>query len=91
MSEDYALTCYEDRAQNAKHYSRLFRVYSVVHSVFAFLFYIGGEMSLAIYHLALACLAGVSSFFIYRERKHFEEMIKIYKWRSNAEEAKDAE
>lgn len=82
---------YEDRAQNAKYHSRLFGVYSVVHFVFAFLFHIGGEKSLAIYHLALACLAGVSSFFVYRERKHFEEMITIYKWRSNAEEAKEAE
>lgn len=91
MREDYALMSYKDRAQNAKHYSRRFVVYSVVCFVLAFLFYIGGEMSHAIYHLALACLAGVVSFFIHRERGHYEEMITIYKGRSNAEEAKDAE
>lgn len=90
MSKDYALMSYEDRAQNAKYHSRLFGVYSAVHFVFAFLFYIGGETSHAICHLALACLAGVVSFFIYRERGHYEEMINIYKGRSNTKEAKDA-
>ena len=88
MSEDYALESYKDRVKNAKFYSRLFVVYSVVCFVLAFLFYIGGEMSHSIYHLALACLSGVISFFIYRERGHFEEMITIYKWLSDAEEAK---
>ncbi len=88
MSEDYALKSYKDRAKNAKHYSRLFVVYTAVYLVLAFLFYIGGETSHAIYHLALACFSGVISFFINREREHYEEMITIYKGRSNAEEAK---
>ena len=87
MSEDYALKSYKDRAQNAKHYSRLFVVYTAVNLVLAFLFYIGGETAHAIFHLALACLAGVVSFFIYREREHYEEMITIYKGRSNAKDA----
>ena len=91
MSEDYALKSYKYRAKNAKYYSLLFGIYSVVYFPLAFLFYIGGETSLAIYHLVLACLAGVVSFFINRERGHYEEMINIYKWRSNAEEAKEAE
>lgn len=91
MSEDYALKSYKDRVQNAKHYSRRFVVYTVFFFVLAFLFYIGGETSHAIYHLALACLSGVISFFINRERGHYEEMITIYKGRSNAEEANDAE
>ena len=88
MREDYTLMSYKNRAQNAKHYSLLFAVYSVVCFALAFFFYIGGETSFAIYYLALACFAGVVSFFIYRERGHYEEMITIYKWRSNAEEAK---
>ena len=91
MSEDYALKSYKDRAQNAKHYSLLFGIYTAVYLVLAFLFYIGGETSHTIYHLVLACLAGVVSFFINRERGHYEEMITIYKGRSNAEEAKEAE
>ena len=91
MSEDYALKSYKDRAQNAKYYSLLFGIYTVVCFVLAFLFYIGGETSHAICHLALACLSGVISFFIYREREHYEEMITIYKGRSDAEEAKEAE
>ena len=86
MSEDYALESYKNRAKNAKFYSRLFVVYSVVCFVLAFLFNIGGETAHAIYHLVLACLAGVVSFFIYRERGHYEEMITIYKWLSNTEE-----
>ena len=90
MSEDYALKSYEERCLNAEYYSLLFGIYSAVNFVFAFVFYIGGETSHAIYHLALACLAGVVSFFIYRERGHYEEMIAIYKGRSNAE-AKEAE
>ena len=91
MSEDYALMGYEERCLNAKYYSLLFGIYTAVYLVLAFLFYIGGETSHATYHLVLACLSGVISFFIYRERGHYEEMITIYKWRSNAEEAKDAE
>ena len=90
MNEDYALKRYKDRAENAKHYSRLFVVYTVVYFVLAFLLYIGGKTSHAIYHLALACLSGGILFFINRERRHYEEMINIYKWRSNTEEAKDA-
>ena len=66
----------------------LMTLFSAVNFVFAFFFHIGGETYHAIYHLALACLLGVSSFFIYRECGHYEEMINIYKWRSNAEEAK---
>ena len=91
MSEDYALMDYEERCLNAKYYSLLFGIYTAVNLVLAFLFYIGGETSHAIYHLGLACLAGVVSFFINRERGHYEEMITIYKGRSNTEEAKDAE
>ena len=87
MSEDYALQSYKDRAQNAKYYSLLFGIYTAVNLVLAFLFYIGGETAHAIFHLALACLAGVVSFFIYREREHYEEMITIYKGRSNAKDA----
>ena len=88
MSEDYALKSYKDRAKNAKYYSLLFGIYTAVYLVLAFLFYIGGETAHAIYHLVLACLSGVVSFFINRERGHYEEMITIYKWRSDAEEAK---
>ena len=87
MSEDYALKSYKDRAKNAKYYSLLFGIYTAVYLVLAFLFYIGGETAHAIFHLALACLAGVVSFFIYREREHYEEMITIYKGRSNAKDA----
>ena len=90
MSKDYALMSYENRAQNAKYYSLFSGIYSVVSFVFAFPLYIGGETHHAIWHLALACLAGVVSFFINRERGHYEEMITIYKGRSNAEEAKEA-
>ena len=91
MREDYALMSYKDRAQNAKFYSCFFGVYSAVNFVFAFFFHIGGETYHAIYHLVLACVVGVVSFFINRERGHYEEMITIYKGRSNAEEAKEAE
>lgn len=91
MSEDYALMGYEERCLNAKYYSLLFGIYTAVYLVLAFLFYIGGETYHTIYHLVLACLAGVVSFFINRERGHYEEMITIYKRRSNAEEAKEAE
>ena len=91
MSEDYALMGYEERCLNAKYYSLLFGIYTAVYLVLAFLFYIGGETSHTIYHLVLACLAGVVSFFINRERGHYEEMITIYKGRSNAEKAKEAE
>jgi len=38
----------------------------------------------------LACLSGLSTFFYFRECGHYEEMINIYKWRSDTEEAKDA-
>ena len=52
--------------------------------------WIEGNMRDFIGDTMLACLSCLSTYFFFRECEHYEEMIRIYKWRSDAEEAKDA-
>ncbi|RKW44487.1 MAG: hypothetical protein D8B41_06275 [Porphyromonas sp.] len=91
MSEDYALKSYEERCLNSKRYRFYFGADSIIRLGLALMFFIEKETYLAIFILVIAGLSGLCAFFISREIKHYEEIINIYKRRSNAEEAKEAE
>ena len=69
----------------------LFSAVTVAFVLFTAMAWIEGNMRDFIGDTMLACLSGLCAFFISREIKHYEEIINIYKRRSNAEEAKEAE
>ncbi len=91
MSEDYALMGYEERCLNAKRYRFYFGADSIIRLGLALMFFVEKETSLAIFILVIAGLSGLCAFFISREIKHYEEIIKISTSGSDAEEAKEAE
>ena len=82
---------YQSAQAKSKMLMTLFSAVTVAFVLFTAMAWIEGNMRDFIGDTMLACLSGLSTYFFFRECEHYEEMINIYKWRSNAEEAKDAE
>ena len=82
---------YQSALAKSKLLMTLFSAVTVAFMIFTAMAWIEGNMRDFIGDTMLACLSGLSTYFFFRECEHFEEMITIYKWRSNAEEANDAE
>ena len=82
---------YQKAQAKSKMLMTLFSAVTVAFVIFTAMAWIEGNMRDFIGDTMLACLSGLSTYFFFRECGHYEEMINIYKWRSNAEEAKDAE
>ena len=81
---------YQSAQAKSKLLMTLFSAVTLAFMAFTALAWIEGNMRDFIGDTMLACLSGLSTYFFFRECEHYEEMITIYKWRSNAEEAKDA-
>ena len=82
---------YQSALAKSKLLMTLFSAATVAFVLFTAMAWIEGNMRDFIGDTMLACLSGLSTYFFFRECGHYEEMITLYKWRSNAEEAKDAE
>ena len=82
---------YQSAQAKSKLLMTLFSAVTVAFMIFTAMAWIEGNMLDFIGDTMLACLSGLSTYFFFRECEHYEEMINIYKWRSNAEEAKEAE
>ena len=82
---------YQSAQAKSKLMMTLFSAVTVAFVLFTAMAWIEGNMRDFIGDTMLACLSGLSTYFFFRECGHYEEMINIYKWRSNAEEAKEAE
>lgn len=82
---------YQSALAKSKLLMTLFSAVTVAFVLFTAMAWIEGNMRDFIGDTMLACLSGLSTYFCFRECGHYEEMINIYKWRSNTEEAKDAE
>lgn len=82
---------YQSAQAKSKLLMTLFSAVTVAFVLFTAMAWIEGNMRDFIGDTMLACLTGLSTYFFFRECEHYEEMITIYKWRSNAEEAKEAE
>lgn len=81
---------YQSALAKSKLLLTLFSAVTVAFVLFTAMAWIEGNMRDFIGDTMLACLSGLSTYFFFRECEHYEEMITIYKWRSNAEEAKEA-
>lgn len=79
---------YQKAQAKSKMLMTLFSAVTVAFVLFTAMAWIEGNMRDFIGDTMLACLSGLSTYFFFRECEHYEEMITIYKWRSNAEEAK---
>ena len=79
---------YQSALAKSKLLLTLFTFLTVMFILFVAMAYIEGNMRDFIGDTMLACLSGLSTYFFFRECGHYEEMINIYKWRSDAEEAK---
>lgn len=82
---------YQSAQAKSKLLMTFFSAVTVAFVLFTAMAWIEGNMRDFIGDTMLACLSGLSTYFFFRECEHYEEMITIYKWRSNAEEANDAE
>ena len=82
---------YQSAQAKSKILMTLFSAVTLAFIAFTALAWIEGNMRDFIGDTMLACLSGLTTYFYFRECGHYEEMINIYKWRSNTEEAKDAE
>lgn len=82
---------YQSALAKSKLMMTLFSAVTVAFVLFTAMAWIEGNMRDFIGDTMLACLSGLTTYFYFRECGHYEEMINIYKWRSNTEEAKDAE
>ena len=80
---------YQQALQKSKLLMTLFSAVTVAFVLFTAMSWIEGNMRDFIGDTMLACLSGLTTYFYFRECGHYEEMINIYKWRSNTEEAKD--
>ena len=78
---------YQSAQAKSKLMMTLFSAVTVAFVLFTAMAWIEGNMRDFIGDTMLACLSGLSTYFFFRECGHYEEMINIYKWRSNAEEA----
>lgn len=79
---------YQSAQAKSKLLMTLFSAVTVAFVLFTAMAWIEGNMRDFIGDTMLACLSGLSTYFFFRECEHYEEMITIYKWRS---ESKDAE
>ena len=82
---------YQSAQAKSKLLMTLFSAVTVAFVLFTAMAWIEGNMRDFIGDTMLACLSGLSTYFFFRECEHYEEMITIYKWRSDADEAKKAE
>lgn len=82
---------YQSALAKSKLMMTLFSAVTVAFVLFTAMAWLEGNMRDFIGDTMLACLSGLTTYFYFRECGHYEEMINIYKWRSNTEEAKDAE
>ena len=82
---------YQSALQKSRLLMTILSILTVMFILFVAMAWIEGNMLDFIGDTMLACISGLSTYFCFRECGHYEEMITIYKWRSNAEEAKDAE
>lgn len=78
---------YQSALQRSKLLMTLFSAVTVAFVIFTAMAWIEGNMRDFIGDTMLACLSGLSTYFFFRECEHFEEMITIYKWRSESEDA----
>ena len=79
---------YQSALAKSKLMMTLFSAVTVAFVLFTAMAWIEGNMRDFIGDTMLACLSGLTTNFYFRECGHYEEMITIYKWRS---ESKDAE
>lgn len=79
---------YQSALAKSKLLLTLFTFLTVMFILFVAMAYIEGNMRDFIGDTILACLSGLSTYFFFRECGHYEEMINIYKWRSESEDAK---
>ena len=79
---------YQSAQAKSKLLMTLFSAVTVAFMIFTAMAWIEGNMRDFIGDTILACLSGLSTYFFFRECEHYEEMITIYKWRSESEEAK---
>ena len=78
---------YQSALAKSKMLMTLFSILTVMFILFTAMAWIEGNMRDFIGDTMLACLSGLSTYFFFRECEHYEEMITIYKWRSESEEA----
>mgnify|MGYP000904543039 CR=1 FL=1 len=78
---------YQSALAKSKLLMTLFSAVTVAFVLFTAMAWIEGNMRDFIGDTMLACLSGLSTYFFFRECEHFEEMITIYKWRSESEDA----
>ena len=79
---------YQSAQAKSKLLMTLFSAVTVAFVLFTAMAWIEGNMRDFIGDTMLACLSGLSTYFFFRECGHYEEMITIYKWRSESEDAK---
>lgn len=79
---------YQSAQAKSKMLMTLFSAVTLAFMAFTALAWIEGNMRDFIGDTMLACLSGLSTYFFFRECEHYEEMITIYKWRSESEDAK---
>lgn len=78
---------YQSAQAKSKMLMTLFSAVTVAFVLFTAMAWIEGNMRDFIGDTMLACLSGLSTYFFFRECEHYEEMIAIYKWRSESEDA----
>lgn len=78
---------YQSAQAKSKMLMTLFSAVTVAFVLFTAMAWIEGNMRDFIGDTMLACLSGLSTYFFFRECEHYEEMITIYKWRSESEDA----
>ncbi|RKW44488.1 MAG: hypothetical protein D8B41_06280 [Porphyromonas sp.] len=78
---------YQSALAKSKMLMTLFSAVTLAFIAFTALAWIEGDMRDFIGDTMLACLSGLSTYFFFRECEHYEEMITIYKWRSESEDA----
>ena len=78
---------YQSALAKSKLLMTLFSAATVAFVLFTAMAWIEGNMRDFIGDTMLACLSGLSTYFFFRECEHYEEMITIYKWRSESEDA----
>ena len=78
---------YQSAQAKSKLLMTLFSAVTLAFMAFTALAWIEGNMRDFIGDTMLACLSGLSTYFFFRECEHYEEMITIYKWRSESEDA----
>lgn len=79
---------YQSAQAKSKLLMTLFSAVTLAFMAFTALAWIEGNMRDFIGDTMLACLSGLSTYFFFRECEHYEEMINIYKWRSESKDAK---